>query len=91
MFADVLDRTVVESGEPETTSRGSAILALESAGVIDSLDDLPAQRGRRYTPNPTSTAAYRVGLERHHRLYHSLLDSLDPGGGYSSECDHDPL
>ena len=91
MFADVLDRTVVESGEPETTSRGSAIIALESAGIIDSLDDLRTQRGRRYTPDAKSTAAYRVGLERHHRLYHSLLDSLTTGGGYSSECDHDPI
>ncbi|MCX8251438.1 MAG: hypothetical protein OTJ98_06230, partial [Dehalococcoidia bacterium] len=75
----------------ETTSRGSAILALESVGIIDSLDDLPTQRGRRYTPDATSTAAYRIGLERHHRLYHSLLDSLTPGSGYSSECDHDPI
>jgi len=91
MFADVLDRTVVESSEPETTSRGSAILALESAGVIDSLDDLPAQRGRRYTPNSASVTAYRAGLERHHAIYHSLLDSLDPDGGYNSECDHDPI
>jgi gluconokinase len=91
MFADVLDRTVVESGEAEATSRGSAILALESAGIIDSLDDLLTQRGRRYTPNATSAAAYRVGLERHHRLYHSLLDSLTPSSGYSSECDHDPI
>jgi gluconokinase len=91
MFADVLDRTVVETSEPETTSRGSAILALESAGVIDSLDDLPAQRGRRYTPNSASVTAYRAGLERHHAIYHSLLDSLDPDGGYNSECDHDPI
>jgi gluconokinase len=91
MFADVLDRTVAESGEPETTSRGSAILALHSAGVIDSLDDLPAQRGRRYTPNPASTDAYRVGLERHHTLYHSLLDLPDSAGSYISECDHDPV
>ena len=91
MFADVLNRTVVESGEPETTSRGSAILALHSAGVLDSLDGLPAQRGRRYTPNPASTDAYRAGLERHHTLYHSLLDSPDSAGAYSSECDHDPV
>lgn len=91
MFADVLNRTVVESGEPETTSRGSAILALESAGVIASLDDLPAQRGRRYTPNTAATEAYRAGLERHHQLYHSLLDPPDDNGSYSSECDHDPI
>ncbi len=91
MFADVLDRTVVESGEPETTSRGGAILALESAGVIGSLDDLPARRGRRYTPNPASTEAYRTGLEQHHALYHSLLDPPGPDGSYSGECDHDPV
>ena len=91
IFADVLNRTVVVSGEPETTSRGSAILALESAGVIGSLDDLPAQRGRRYTPIPASVAAYRVGLERHHSLYHSLLDPLERDGSYNSECDHDPI
>ncbi len=91
MFADVLDRTVVESGETETTSRGSAILALESAGVIDSLDDLPAQRGRRYTPKPSSVDVYRAGLERHHSLYHSLLDPPNTDGSYNSECDHDPI
>jgi len=91
MFADVLGRTVVESGEPETTSRGGAILALESAGVIGSLDDLPAQRGRRYTPDPASTDAYRSGLERHHALYHSLLDPPDADGSYTSECDHKPV
>ena len=91
MFADVLGRTVVESAEPETTSRGSAILALESAGVIASLDDIPVDRGGRYNPNLAANEAYQVGLKRHHQFYHSLLDPQDEKGSYSSECDHDPI
>ena len=91
MFADVLGSTVVESAEPETTSRGSAILALESAGVIASLDDIPVDRGGRYNPNLASNEAYQAGLKRHHQFYHSLLDPQDEKGSYSSECDHDPI
>ena len=91
IYADVLDRTVVESADPEATSRGSAILALQSAGVIASIDELPARRGRRYTPRPAAADAYRDGLERHHTLYHLLLDPPGPDGAYAGQCSHDPL
>ena len=91
IFADVLDRTVVESADPEASSRGGAILALESVGVIGSIDELPTRRGRRYNPRPAARDAYRIGLERHHTLYHSLLDPPSADGSYNGECSHDPL
>ncbi|MFW6195369.1 MAG: gluconokinase [Chloroflexota bacterium] len=75
IFAGVLDRPVIASGEPQSTSRGAALLALKAIGALDSVGGLPAERGPRYTPKPEERAAYRAGLQRHQKMYDTLLKS----------------
>jgi gluconokinase len=67
--ADVLGRPVVASAEPEATSRGAALLALESLGAIASASALPAADGTTFTPNMDHHATYRAAIERQQQLY----------------------
>ena len=52
MMADALQRPVSFCMEPEASSRGAALLALERLGAISHIRDLPAQMGRVYQPRP---------------------------------------
>lgn len=73
IFADVLGRTVVASAEPEATSRGTALLALRSLGVIPAIDALPAADGQVYEPDPARHAIYREAVARQAHLYEQLI------------------
>lgn len=70
MMADVLGVPVTLSLEPEASSRGAALLALQALGR-----DLPATLPRRrvFTPDPARHARYRAGLERQRRLYDNVV------------------
>ena len=74
MMADVLGRPVTISDEPEASSRGAALLALESLGLLTSLEDAPAAQGRVFEPDSGRSARYGEGLERQKRLYTLLIE-----------------
>ncbi len=74
IMADVLGRPVIASGEAEASSRGAALLALESLGALARLEDAPAALGRVFEPDPERSARYAEGLERQERLYRLLVD-----------------
>lgn len=76
IFADVLGRPVVASAEPEATSRGAALLALEALGAIPSLAALPAADGRVYEPERGRHAVYQEAIARQRWLYDRII-----GGG----------
>ena len=69
MIADVLNRPVVASEEQEATSRGVALLALESLGAIASIDELPAADGAMYQPDAGRHSVYRAAIARQEALY----------------------
>jgi gluconokinase len=73
IIADALGRPVVASEEDEATSRGVALLALRSLGVLRSLDDAPAADGQVYKPDSARHAVYRQAIERQQRLYAALI------------------
>lgn len=73
IIADVLQRPIIITAENEATSRGVAVLTLESLGLIDSLDQLPAALGQTFHPQPEHRAAYLAGAERHINLYRLLV------------------
>jgi len=68
MLADALGRAVHWSSEPEATSRGVALLALESLGVLRDRGAARAPLGEVFTPDDAHRARYRAALERHTRL-----------------------
>ena len=73
MLADVLARPVHLSEAREASSRGAALLALESLGAIDHLADAPVGQSRTFEPDMQAHAIYRAAAERQETVYQSLL------------------
>lgn len=74
ILADVLNRPVSLNGIVEASNRGAALLALEAAGKIKSIEfSLPVEMV--FEPDKARHARYREALERQERLYELLIDS----------------
>lgn len=82
ILADVLGRPVVLSGEPETSSRGAALLALEALSLLEDLEMAPAALGPAFEPDLERHAIHVAAMERQQALYHRLL------GDSVREVDH---
>jgi gluconokinase len=67
MMADALGRPVLASAEPEASSRGAAVLALEALGAT--LTHVQPVTTRRFEPVAEHTQRYRAAAERQRRLY----------------------
>lgn len=74
IIADALGRPVLASAEPEASSRGAALLALEAIGALNEpLEDLRPASTTYFEPVPEHTERYRVAAERQRRLYDALI------------------
>jgi len=68
IVADALGRTITWSSEPEATSRGAALLALEALGVLPDLAAARRPLGEAFTPDRARHARYREARERQRRF-----------------------
>ncbi|OGL08159.1 MAG: hypothetical protein A3I14_18150 [Candidatus Rokubacteria bacterium RIFCSPLOWO2_02_FULL_73_56] len=68
IVADALGRPVAWSPEPEATSRGAALLALEALGALPDLAAARAGLGETFTADPARHARYQEALARQRRL-----------------------
>lgn len=75
MFADALGRPVTLAAEPEASSRGAALLALEAAGLIRSSAEPVARLGETFIPDPQHQEVYAEMLERQQKYYMQLMGS----------------
>jgi gluconokinase len=74
IIADVLGRPVLASGEAEASSRGAALLALETIGLLPKpLEELQPDVSARFEPVAAHTERYRAAGERQRRLYDALV------------------
>jgi gluconokinase len=73
IISDVLGRPLVLSERTEASARGAALLALEAAGKIDSIDDVPASVMTTFEPDMSSHARYQEGLKRQQQLYDRVI------------------
>jgi gluconokinase len=74
IVADVLGRPVLASTELEASSRGAALLAAETLGVLDRpLESVEPEVRERFEPIPEHTERYRAAAERQRRLYDLLV------------------
>jgi gluconokinase len=73
IIASTLGHAIRASEEQEATSRGAALLALESLGAIPSVDALPAPTGALYEPDMPRHAIYRAAIDRQRELYKQLI------------------
>lgn len=81
MVADVFQHPVVAlPPDEESTARGAALMALEYAGLIESLIDAddPAGYGRTIEPDPTRAEIYRAAMDRQNRLLDLLYENGKP-------------
>lgn len=74
IVADVLNRPLMASAEPEATSRGAALLALEAMGVL-SMADVRVALGDAYEPDARRHEVYARAMERQGELYKRMFGS----------------
>lgn len=73
IMTDVVGRPVAESQVQEASSRGAALLALESLGALDDIADAPDFVGAAHEPDAGRHAVYREAMERQQDLYRKLV------------------
>jgi len=76
MIADVLGRRIELSAINEASSRGAALLALEAAGKIDSIETFDLEFAAEpvaYDPDMTRHLRYAEAIERQQKLYEKLI------------------
>jgi gluconokinase len=81
MLADVFRHPIVAlPPEEESSARGGALIALEYAGLIGSVEgaDDPVAYGRIVEPNPDRAAVYVDAMSRQERLYDLLYADGKP-------------
>jgi gluconokinase len=84
LVADALDLPVALSAETEATSRGIALLALRSLGVIERLDHYDAAMSQIMEPRTAHTAYHREATQQQQRLYERLIDRMYAKHGHAS-------
>src|SRR5262245_29227375 len=73
MMADVIGVPVVASAVPEASSRGAAMLAMETFGVIESFEAVTTPLGEFFDPNEKNHELYLSGREKQENLYETLI------------------
>lgn len=73
ILADIFGMPVSASRIGEATSRGAALLALESLGLRRDLSHVPPYLGRTYKPDPARHAVYQKARARYEALYAQLI------------------
>ena len=77
IIADATGRPVSLCALQEATSRGTALLALHSLGVIEAIDSLLTPRGQSFVPRQQNYEAYRQARASQHQLYESVVNRAD--------------
>jgi len=73
ILADVLGRRITVSEAAEASLRGAALLALEAAGKIQSIEKLSTPAEAIFEPSIARHDVYQRGLERQQRMYARVI------------------
>ncbi len=73
IIADVLGHPLSVSQVPEASARGTALLALETLGVISDIRNAPTFTGRTFVPHEEHHRIYQSAMKRQQELYERLL------------------
>ncbi len=71
IMADALGRPITVSAVPEASSRGAALLALETLGG-PKVEEFEAPLGETHEPGPARHEVYREALEHQRKLYDAV-------------------
>jgi len=69
IMADVLGRDLYLTGDEESASRGAVLLALESLGKIEGIDERSFSEGSKLEHHPSCHIAYRKARRQHQTAY----------------------
>jgi gluconokinase len=75
IMADTLDHTVIPCLEPEATSRGAALVAMERIGAIRDIGDLAPSLATEVRADGTRKQIYTAATEQQRQLYKKLFDT----------------
>lgn len=73
MMADALGRPVTACTETETSCRGAALWAMERAGIVKDLGEVPASLGAVFQPRPKYRDTYARLRDAQRELYEKLF------------------
>lgn len=73
IIADALGRSLKLSGVHEASTRGSVLVALSAAGLIESVNDYPAPILRTFEPDMAHHARYLEARKRQQNYYDKLI------------------
>jgi|SRR5579871_161931 len=82
MFADALGQPLTLAAEPEASSRGAALLAMEAAGIIQATGEAEARLGKTFHPIPAHAAPYAEMLALQQDYYARFI-GVHPDRGKS--------
>ncbi|MCA1588808.1 MAG: carbohydrate kinase, partial [Acidobacteria bacterium] len=74
IIADVLGRNLTLHNSHEASSRGAVLLALETIGKIENIDQIPTRKGQSFSPNKGRRVSYSRARKKHLSVYASILD-----------------
>lgn len=75
MMADTLGHSLTTCLEPEATSRGAALLALERLGAIGDATAPPTKFGETIQPDPAKKQIYQDALAKQRDLYKRVFEN----------------
>jgi len=73
VMADILGHGLTLVDVPEASLRGAVLLALESLGNIESIEEISLDRGKVFEPNADHHAAHKLARKRHSQIYDSIV------------------
>ncbi len=73
IIADVLGRDLELPETREASSRGAALLALETIGKIKNIEEIPTPPGRKFRFDASHHEAYKKARERHEKFYKKIM------------------
>jgi gluconokinase len=78
ILADVLGRQITLRSARESSARGAALLALEAAGRISSIDNVTNDIERIFEPDAARYSIYQKAIFRQQKFYDSFIGSFNP-------------
>lgn len=73
IISDVLAQNLSLPDTREASSRGAVLLALETIGKIESIENLQTPKGRQFKFDKKRNAIYRKAREKHEKIYNLLI------------------
>ncbi len=73
IIADVLGKNLSLPDTQEASSRGAVLLALETIGNIQNIENIKTPEGRNFKPQPGAKKIYIRSRKRHEQIYQMLI------------------